>query len=52
MTHNINMKDDAKKYVILEDKPSVGIVRGPACSDLGDFIKEILKIIVFFGGRQ
>ncbi len=52
MTHNINMLDDAKKYVILEDKPSVGIVRGPACSDLGDFIKKFSKLLFFFGGRQ
>jgi len=49
MSNNINILDDTEKYVILADKPSVGMVRGLPSVTLVISIKKFSKILFFFG---
>ena len=53
MSNNITILDDTT-YVFIAGKPSIGILRGlhSAFSENEDYGKEILKPIVFFGGRR
>ncbi|TVP39428.1 hypothetical protein NARC_150022 [Candidatus Nitrosocosmicus arcticus] len=49
MSNNINILDNIKKYVILADQPSVGIVRGLPSVTLEILLKKFSKLLFFLG---